>query len=177
MDSDPSNIVPVAPIDSVLTPEQEIIGQRKMRLRILAITFTVVAVIGLAYTYSQRPIYSSQATMRAAAPESADTSNFTAGGTIQPQILFSTEMITRTRERLAIEGYSGLNTGEIRRHLSLQVVGETDLVAIVAEGSDREMLPRIVNTWIDVYLEAQADRTDVWCWRSPAVKTTNMKKT
>ena len=65
-------------------------------------------------------------------------------------------LIAIIRARLEAEGYDGLDAADIKHQLSVQAVADTNLVAMTAQGTDAELLPRILNTWIDVYLEARA---------------------
>jgi uncharacterized protein involved in exopolysaccharide biosynthesis len=128
-------------------------------VRIFAFTFIAVAAVGLIYTFVQPAIYQSEATLLTSAQASIDSLGTEADSqhvAIQRQILLGDDLIAETRARLEAQGDSVPDATAFERQLMVQAVPGTNLVALVAQGSDAELLPRVVNTWIDAYLDARA---------------------
>jgi uncharacterized protein involved in exopolysaccharide biosynthesis len=137
---------------------------RSRRLSIFAIVFLVSATIGLFYNYSRPAIYRSSATLLTSAMTPVDRESDEADiqhVAIQRQILLGHELIAQTLSRLKAEATTQsvlrLTTSDIQNLLNVKPVAETNLVEIEAEGSDSKFLPLLINTWIDVYLDARAD--------------------
>ena len=80
---------------------------------------------------------------------------------IQKQILLGHELVAETLSRIKASTTSDavlkLTPTDIQYLLNVQPVAETNLVEISAEGTDPEFLPQLINTWIDVYLDARAE--------------------
>ncbi len=126
--------------------------------------FLVSATIGLVYNYSRPAIYRSSATLLTSAMTAIDRESSDADiqhVAIQRQILLGHELIAETLSRLKAEAVNKsllrLTTSDIQNLLNVKPVTETNLVEIEAEGSDARFLPLLINTWIDVYLDARAD--------------------
>lgn len=79
--------------------------------------------------------------------------------TIQRQILTGTRLLTETARRLnrssETAAAQNLEIADIRRALAVTPVADTNLVELHAEGNDPTLLQRLVNTWIEVYLDAR----------------------
>ncbi len=137
---------------------------RSHRFIIFVIVFLISATIGLTYTYSRPAIYRSSATLLTSAMTAIDRESNVADiqqVAIQKQILLGQELIAETLSRLkastANDSLLQLTTSDIRNLLDVQPVAETNLVEIRAEGSDPAFLPLLINTWVDVYLDARAE--------------------
>ncbi len=137
---------------------------RSRRLSIFVTVFLVSATIGLVYNYSRPAIYRSSATLLTSAMTPIDRESSDADiqhVAIQRQILLGHELIAETLSRLKAEAVNKsllrLTTSDIQNLLNVKPVTETNLVEIEAEGSDARFLPLLINTWIDVYLDARAD--------------------
>jgi uncharacterized protein involved in exopolysaccharide biosynthesis len=80
---------------------------------------------------------------------------------IQKQILLGHELVAKTLSRLKASTTSDalleLKPADIQNFLNVEPLAETNLVEIRAEGTDPEFLPQLINTWIDVYLDARAE--------------------
>jgi succinoglycan biosynthesis transport protein ExoP len=80
---------------------------------------------------------------------------------IQKQILLGHELIAETLSRLkastTADAEIKLTPADIQNFLNVEPVTDTNIVEIRAEGTDPEFLPRLVNTWVDVYLDARAE--------------------
>lgn len=137
---------------------------RSPRFIIFGLVFLVSATIGLSYTYSRPAIYRSSATLLTSAMTAIDRDSNVADiqhVAIQKQILLGDEIVTETLVRLKASGATNallpLAASDIRNIMDVEAVTETNLVEVRAEGSDPEFLPVLINTWIDVYLDARAE--------------------
>jgi len=135
---------------------------RTRRVIIFVTVFFLSAAISLTYTYSRPAIYRSSASLLTSAMTAIDKESSPADlqhVAIQKQILLSHELLTETLVKLksAKVALAQLTTQDIERFLTVEPVPETNLVEIRAEGSDPDFLPLLVNTWLDVYLEARAE--------------------
>lgn len=138
---------------------------RSKRLKIFIIAFSACALIMLSYVFSRPAIYLSYATLLTVAKTAIDQRSSDADiqhVAIQRQILFGAELLAETAKRLQShdepkDNASNLTVADIRNMLDVRSVVDTNLVEMVAEGSDPGILPVLINTWIDVYLEARAD--------------------
>ena len=137
---------------------------KSRRFVIFIIVFTASAAITLGYVFSRQPIYHSYATLLTVAKTAIDLSSSEADiqhVAIQKQILLGSELLSETSRRLKTQSESGiradLSAGDIREMLDVRAVEETNLIEMVAEGPDPEKLPVLINTWIDVYLDARAE--------------------
>ncbi|MDD5578905.1 MAG: integrase [Methylobacter sp.] len=138
---------------------------RSPRLIIFTIVFLISAAIGLTYIYSRPAIYRSSATLLTSAMTAIDRESSVADiqhVAIQKQILLGHELIVETLSRLKAlitnesDPVQQLTVADIRKLLNVEPVAETNLVEILAEGTDPEFLPRLINTWTEVYLDARA---------------------
>jgi len=137
---------------------------RSHRFIIFGIVFVISATIGLTYTYSRPAIYRSSATLLTSAMTAIDRESNVADiqhVAIQKQILLGYELVAETLSRLKASATNNslpqFTASDIRNLLDVVPVAETNLVEIRAEGSDLEFLPLLINTWIDVYLDARAE--------------------
>ncbi len=137
---------------------------RSHRLIIFVIVFLVSVVISLTYNYSRPAIFRSSATLLTSAMTAIDRESTAADiqhVAIQKQILLGHELVAETLSRLKASTRSDallkLTPADIQNFLKVEPVAETNLVEIRAEGTDPEFLPMLINTWIDVYLDARAE--------------------
>lgn len=137
---------------------------RMRRFVIFVIAFLLSASIGLTYTYSRPAIYRSAATLLTSAMTAIDRESTPADiqhVAIQKQILLGHELIGETLSRLkdsATTDYlQQLTAHDIEKFLIVEPVEGTNLVEIRADGTDPKFLPLLVNTWVDVYLDARAE--------------------
>jgi len=137
---------------------------RSYRFIIFMIVFLVSAVISLTYNYSRPAIYRSSATLLTSAMTAIDQNSATADVqhvAIQKQILLGHELIAETLSRLkaspTADSVLKLTPTDIQSVMNVEPVTGTNLVEIQAEGADPDFLPRLINTWIDVYLDARAE--------------------
>lgn len=133
---------------------------RSRRFGIFSVVFLISATIGLVYDYSRPAIYRSSATLLTSAMTAIDRESGDPDiqhVAIQRQILLGHELIAETLSRLKAANKSllHLTTSDIQTLLHVEPVSETNLVEIQAEDSDSKFLPILINTWIDVYLDAR----------------------
>src|SRR5690348_9001463 len=136
---------------------------RSRRLTIFAVVFLVSATAGLIYDYSRPAIYRSSATLLTSAMTAIDRESDDADiqhVAIQRKILLGHELIVETLSRLkasaADKSVLSLTPADLQNLLTVDPVEETNLVEIKAEGPNLKLLPLLINTWIDVYLDARA---------------------
>jgi len=134
------------------------------RFNIFGLVFMTSAAISLAYVYSQPAIYRSSATLLTSAMTPIDQQSDDADiqhVAIQRQILLGRELAAETLAKLKAspvgKSLNRLTESDIQTLLAVEPVPETNLVEVTAEGSDPRFLPLLINTWIDVYLEARGE--------------------
>ncbi|MBA4142459.1 MAG: integrase [Nitrosospira sp.] len=132
------------------------------RFIIFAVAFLVSAAITLAYSYSRPVVYRSSATLLTSAMTAIDRGSADADiqhVAIQRQILLGHELAAETLARLKAsvpdEFLLQLKASDIQNLLNVEAVPDTNLVEMRAEGSDPRFLPLLINTWIEVYLDAR----------------------
>ena len=135
---------------------------RSRRFIIFIIALLISTSISLTYVFSRPAIYLSYATLLTVAKTEIDQRSKEADiqhVVIQKQILLGQELITETARRLQLleEINSKLTVDDIRKMLNVKPIVETNLVEMEAESPDPKILPLLINTWIDVYLDARAE--------------------
>lgn len=133
---------------------------RSRRFGIFSMVFFISTAIGLIYDYSRPAIYRSSATLLTSAMTAIDRESGDPDiqhVAIQRQILLGYELIAETLSRLkaADKSLAHLTTSDIQTLLHVEPVAETNLVEIEAEDSNSKFLPMLINTWVDVYLDAR----------------------
>lgn len=136
---------------------------KSRRIVIFVAVFLVCALPALIYVFNRPAVYLSYATLLTVAKTAIDQSSNDADiqhVAIQKQILLGAELLAETSRRLKSGSHGGvsidLNPDAVRQMLDVRAVAETNLVEMAAEGPDPKMLPALINTWIDVYLDARA---------------------
>jgi len=136
---------------------------KSRRLVIFVAAFLICALPALIYVFNRPAVYLSYATLLTVAKTAIDQSSNDADiqhVAIQRQILLGAELLAETSRRLKSGSHAGvsidLNPDAVRQMLDVRAVAETNLVEMAAEGPDPELLPVLINTWIDVYLDARA---------------------
>jgi polysaccharide biosynthesis transport protein len=132
---------------------------RSRRFLIFFFSLLVSASISLAYVFSQPAVYLSYASLLTVAKTAIDQQSPQADiqhVAIQKQILLGPEILAETARRLQqMQGInSTLTVADIRQLLTVNAEADTNLVEMTAEGPDPEILPLLINTWIEAYLSA-----------------------
>ncbi|MGR9046516.1 MAG: GumC family protein [Gammaproteobacteria bacterium] len=133
---------------------------RSRRFIIFMTAYLISTAIGLTYNYSRPAIFQSSATLLTSAMTAIDQVSADADiqhVAIQRQILLGQELLDESLDRIrTTHPQFQLSMGDIRQMLQVKPVAETNLVEMQAEGPQPEILPVLINTWIDVYLDARA---------------------
>lgn len=135
------------------------------RFKIFASVFCLSVAASLTYTYSRPAIYRSSATLLTSAMTAIDRNSNAADVqhvVIQKQILLGDEVLEATLSQLKATSEPNpfllqLTLSDIRNLLDVEPVNKTNLIEIRAEGTDPKWLPRLINTWIDVYLKTRTE--------------------
>jgi succinoglycan biosynthesis transport protein ExoP len=129
------------------------------RAQVFMLVFLVIAAIGLVYTFVQPSVFQSRASVLMAALTAVDQSSGEADIqhlAIQRRILLGSELINSTQNLLMERGYAASIESELGKLLDVEPVEDTNLVEMVARGTDASFLPLVIDTWIEVYLAARA---------------------
>lgn len=132
---------------------------RSIRARVFGTVFLAVLALGVGWTLLQPAVYRSSATVLMSAPSAIDAGAAQADVqdvAIQSRILLGGDVTARLLEALNADAGSAPDLQYLRRTLRVEAVPDTNLVEMVAEGADAEVLPALVNSWIDVYLDIRA---------------------
>lgn len=133
---------------------------RSRRVLLFLVVFLVSASGGLAYNFSRPPIYRSNATLLTSAMNAIDqvkSETDIQHVAIQKHILLGQDLLEASLQKLnSIYPQHQLSLLDVRRMLQVKTLQETNLVEMSAEGNDADVLPLLINSWIDVYLEARA---------------------
>ncbi len=152
--SDPRPFPPYVP---------EKIWRRSPRVLIFTITFLIAAIASLVWNYSRPAIYRSAATLLTSAMTAIDRESTKADVqhvAIQKQVLLGKELLEETLSRLnesTFRSSVALTLSDIQNLLTVEPVVDTNLVEIQAEGANAKFLPVLINTWVDVYLDARKE--------------------
>jgi succinoglycan biosynthesis transport protein ExoP len=132
---------------------------RSVRARLFAVTFGVTLALGIGWTLLQPVVYRSSATVLMSAPSAIDADIEEANiqsVAIQSRILLGGDVTRDLLQEFDAGESVALDTAYLRDVLRVETVPDTNLVEMVAEGEDAELLPELVNSWIDVYLAIRA---------------------
>lgn len=148
--------------DTPTPPSHQETG-RFSRIRIFLTVFIIAFAMGLIINFSRPEVYQAQATLLTSAPTAVDQQSLEADiqhVTIQQQRLLGFELLNETLKRLKQEPQlSDLTLADIRRMLKVKPIVDTNLLSMTATGGDPEVLPKVINTWIDVYLDVRKQNT------------------
>jgi len=115
--------------------------------------------MGVIWTLLQPAVYRSSATVLMSAPSAIDamaTEVDIQSVAIQRRILLGRDITRRLLAQIGDTHALGLDSSYLRDVLQVDPVPDTNLVEMIAQGEDSRVLPILVNTWIDVYLEVRA---------------------
>lgn len=150
--------------DVVFAPGQYTDFSRNRRIRIFLSVLAISLLISLSYTLLRPAIYESRATLLVIPPATderiSDTSN-TQHVELELQQLAGHSLLAVVLETLSsandLDGVSELTLSDLDEMLEAVPVTNTNLVELVARGPAKELLPAVINVWIEVYQNAQAD--------------------
>jgi len=132
-------------------------GKRRLRVIVFLATFAVVAFGGLLVNFLRDPVYRATARLSVEPPgvveEPAIRTQFALS---EAQVLRSSTLIQAAAAKLV----SGQETADAERFLSVDLVPQTSVIELRAEGNERIRLVNALQAWIAAYLSARKS-TDV----------------
>lgn len=150
--------------DDLPPPFNRVPWYRARRFVIFIVAFLLSLAATLGYVFTQPAIYQSTATVLTVARTAVDEASSEADiqhVAIQKQVLMGSVILTEISKQLAVsddsKGKGSFTVADIRQMLDVHLVEGTNLVDLVAEGPDPDVLPVLINTWIDVYLTTRAE--------------------
>jgi succinoglycan biosynthesis transport protein ExoP len=135
------------------------------RAIVFCIAFTVCALASLAYTFMRSPLYRADARLQVTPAEKlakADlpTADNTAAVLAELQVLNSRPLLEKVVARLKNEGEVFQGAVDpvlaVQAMLHLSRVEGTNVIRLEASGAQKLLLPRLINTLVEVYREQQA---------------------
>jgi len=134
------------------------------RIRIFLSVLAISLLISLSYTLLRPAIYESRATLLVIPPATderlSDISN-TQHVELELHHLAGHSLLATVLETLSsandLDGVPELTVYDLDEMLEAVPVANTNLVELVARGPGKELLPAVINVWIEVYQNAQAD--------------------
>jgi len=153
---------------------------KSRRTTIFLLTFLPALAISLFYTFARPPIFQSKASLLTLTDSEIDLPigdskalridlEANSGDANLQHVetqrlrLAGSRLLQQTVEKLKSSGSitpeTPLTVADVRNMLKVKSIPDTNLVELIAEGSDPEILPQIVNTWIDIYRTTRADES------------------
>lgn len=132
------------------------------RILVFSYVFFSTLVIGQILNFSRAATYRGSATVLTVAPAAVDVSGVVSDldlqhVAIQRQLLLGRPLMQKTLERLQSQDqatrYGLEETEDFQSMLSVIPIPSTHLVELSADGPQPELLPLLVNSWIESYLE------------------------
>ena len=137
---------------------------RSRRLAVFLLTFIICLVIGLFLNYTRQAIYRSSASLLTVAPPGVDQRGAEADiqhVAIQRHRMLSLPLLEAVAKKIGSESLDDERTmpsvSQLQPMLDVVPVPETNLVELRAEGPDAALLPRLVNAWVNTYLERRSE--------------------
>ncbi len=150
------------PQHSSSSEESSHVWHRSRRLWVFATVFSLSLAIGLLAVFLRPPIYRASASLLTTAKPAADQTETIVDPqhvAIQQILLTGQPLLVETLNRLERDGWLSpgeLTPEDVKAMLAVEPISATNLVELRAEGSQQNLLAPLVNTWIDVYLDARA---------------------
>ena len=149
-------------------PEFRANNSNRRRIAVFSTVFLVGCALSAAYAIFRPAEYRAVARLEIASPANALAENRRKSFLTEVQVLTSRPVLDQTMARLGNSDEVSKDLGPdpvqgLGRMLSTERVEGTQVVRVQAQGTDRELLPRLVNTLTDVYREhlASAYKTSV----------------
>ena len=127
------------------------------------LVFVAVSIVGLSYTFLRPAVYSSSGLLVITWPNSGQEALSEGTGramALQREVLGSRSLLDNVLNRLQANTESH-NTAvpdsiaSLQDMLIVSPVGDAGVIELRAEGPDPRILPVVVDTWMDVYLDIQ----------------------
>ncbi len=138
--------------------------RNRRRLRIFLSVVFLCLLVSLSYNFMRPAIYESRATLLVTPPvideRAGDVSN-TQHVELELQYLTGHALMTGILENVsasaALVDTSGLSLADLVGMLTAVSIENTNLIELTATGSDKELLPVLLDAWIDVYKSAHME--------------------
>ena len=138
--------------------------RHRSRTRVFLSVVVISLLISLSYTFLRPAIYESRATLLVIPPvideRLGDVSN-TQHVELELQHLAGHSLLSGVLQTLSMTDgrgdVAGLAMADLDEMLEAVPVLNTNLVELIAQGSTKEQLPVVINTWVKVYQAAHAD--------------------
>ena len=138
---------------------------RNRRRLILFLSVLVTSLlISLAYTFMRPAVYQSKATLLVTPPvikeQLGDISN-SQHVELERQALLSHAMLSATLKKLAAQDGQAeadeITLARLDELLDVVAVNDTNLIELIAAGSDKEQLPVILSAWLETYMASHSE--------------------
>ena len=142
---------------------------RSRRFMTFSVVFLLSLLISQAYNFNRPAVFQSSATLLTVAKTAIDQFNIPdlqqSGANIehvaiQKELLLGPSLLAKTAKKLQETENILLSSLEIRDTLDVRPVTDTNLVKMIAEGPAPNILPLLINTWIDVYLQESSVKSE-----------------
>ncbi len=160
MDRNPPPIEPLPRFAPYNDTSADVAWHRSVRARLFALTFGLTLALGVGWTVLQPAVYRSSATVLMSAPSAIDAKVEKANVqsvAIQGRILLGGEVTQGLLSTFDTNTSADIDLQYLRDVLRVDAVPDTNLVEMIAQGADADVLPTLVNNWIDVYLNIRAN--------------------
>ncbi len=152
------------------TPNWQAPWYQSRRFVIFSAAFLLSLLISQAYNFSRPAVFQSSATLltiaKTAINQFSNPEMLQQAGAdlehvaIQKELLLGPSLLAITAKKLQETENISLPVSEIRDTLDVLPVTGTNLVKMVAEGPNPDILPVLINTWIDVYLQESSVKSE-----------------
>ena len=142
--------------------------RNRRRLRIFLLVLVASLLVSLSWTFLRPAVYQSSATLLVTPPVINDKAGDIANSQhveLQRQVLLGNELRQAIRDTLAKarnEGKASTTTitaPELEEMIDAVPVENTNLIQLIARGSDRQRLPAVIEAWIDAYMASHQAST------------------
>ena len=160
MNNGSPGVEPLSRLERYPDPGEQSPWHRSAKVKLFAVTFGIVFALGIVWTLLQPVVYRSSATVLMSAPAAIDAVVSEANiqnVAIQRTILLGDEITREYWMKLAGMQEPELTATYLREVLQVDPVPDTNLIEMTAQGADEELLPTLVDTWMDVYIAARAE--------------------
>lgn len=132
---------------------------RSPRVKLFGLVFLIVLSLGAIWLLLQSPVYRSSASILMDDPTGTDLMPEYAivqNAAVQRRILLGGEVLGGTLARFNETFDENIDSQQLAGMLEVTGITGTNLAEMSATGPDRDILPPLVNTWIEVYKEMRA---------------------
>ncbi len=137
-------------------------GRTPIKFLIFAVVFILSAAVSLTYTFMRPAVYESSASLLLSPELSGNGANLEGGAAIQDvavqsQVLLSRDLLTQVLDKLSEKKENAevipVSLSTLKNMVRVTPVENSTIIKMQAEGPEKDVLPIIVNTWLDLYLE------------------------